>query len=546
MALISSIYQASGGTTIVTRQFDDLTNGGTTSLFTYYGNSTMNVIPTQDSTNINIYYAVMNITYFDSSQVQLSVIDANGNSYSHALENWPVKINTAGGYLVAQCDSNGGNSDLAKQKINAYGSAIYFLIYLHSLFGSTKLTSNSTIKNIVFITNVNINGVRMSYDSDNLVYFVGHSSSYPPPRLFTNSISICKMLAMHQLFVNTSTTYPASVSMDYLAFMAGASDIYATLMSNKILIHQGVQSNFVFDNLGSDVVLPNYISYPDLYATTYDDSIKDATIEINSLGIDIFNLNQNQNDSIYRANVNTILKSYYLFIVGSNGPRTNNLGQMFNMVSAMEQLAGILPPYDETALTLFTELNIANMLFTTPLYVDYNQTLIAILGSLPLPSFTAVKFTPTQSLVNYNDAMIANFVETFTNINTSPPFDPVIIKTILLAIQNACNFNYTNAIVVIDVDDDFTFVLPVPKIQEKIESIVRYHPIQSIFPVAIRIEQLSDIMIRLYSLRQKRISYIDINEYEFYHGSAHYVAKKKTAIKSGISFDPNNNSTHEL
>lgn len=538
MALISSIYQASAGTTIVTRQFNDLAIGGTTSLFSYYGSSSMDVIPTQDSSFSNMYYAVMNIIYSDSSQVQLSVIDANGNSYSTVLENWQIKINTDGGYLVAQCDSNGGNSDLAKQQINAYGTAIYFLIYLHNTFGNTKLTSNSTIKNIIFITNVNFNGIRMSYDSDNLVYFIGHSPSYPSPRLFTNSILICKMLAMHQLFANTSDTYPISVSMDYLAFMDGASDIYATLISNDILITQGVQSNFVFDNLGSDVILPYYINYPDLYATTYDNSLKDTTIELNSSGVDILNINQNQNDLIYRGNVNTILKSYYLYIAGSNGSKTNNNGQTFNMVSSMEQL-GILPlPYDEVILTIFSGLFIANMLFTTPLYTDYNQTLITMFKlTEPLPTFVAAEFALTQSFGEYYDALIANFVETFTNMN-APPLDPTIINTILLNIRNACNFNNTNVVVVIDADDDLTYVLPVPEIQEKIKMEVGYYPVQSIFPVAIRIMQLSDIMNRLLTLRQKRISYIDIEKYEFNHGSEHFVVEQPLAKPNGISQVP--------
>jgi hypothetical protein len=552
MALISSLIQ-SPSTTIVTRSFDNMIVGGTTALPTYYGISTINTIPSQDFLLPYIYYAIINITYFDASQVQLMVVDAHGDSYATAFENWQTKINTPlpNGYLVVQCNSTGGNSDLVKQQISGYGEAIYFMIYLQKLFGNKKLTENSTIKNIVFITNVNFNGVRMSYDSNNLVYFVGHSSSYPLPRLFSDSFSICKMMALHQMFANTSNIYPTNVSLDYLAFVEASTSVYATLITNLMLIAESAQSNFIFTNLASEVFNPYYINYPDVYPDTYNDFIKDASIVIDSSNADIFNLNQNQNDSIFKTNVNSILKSFYLFVIGSDGPKIDDRNQPFNIVSALEQFG--ISPIDSTIYALFVGLFIANMLFTTPLYnTNYNRTIAAILkiSENALAPFTAVHYDLFQSLNIYYDTFVANFAMTFANmmiLNPSLPFVPSLVDSIFLDIRNACNFYLSSSQPTI-LTDELAYVLSVPQIHSlKIIFGTKYVPKPVIIhPAAIKIEQIHDIITRLERLQQsKYIRYVDFNEYAFKYGSNNYVVKEQLAKPFGISQVPDDTPAKE-
>lgn len=438
------------------------------------GDSAKTVITKYTNDNVTTCYGIINMFLFDNT-LQIVVIDAEGAKISQVRNSWKDNINNS--YPIIRYESsNSDPSNLLKQQFSVYKGIIFFFNFWFNGQNQSFIL-NPAIKQYVFITNMVANnstedniryytGVDAIQDDSTVVYFIGNSPTVQD-RIIGDQISINKMLILYLILFYSSNNYPISVSYDYLSFIDALSEIYAIVMynvcvkfsffSDPVLLHN-------FEIISEDIFLDGRLNLPSYMDLVFDHSLEKERIELNMTYIDIFNLTRNQNMDIYRNNVHVILKSFYLYMFGSNGLKTTVKGTTFNIKSILKQLQGENAVYDDMSINANGFTYLANMLFMLNSFVNYNFILqkffqIDVNNNTYLP-FIATKFNIIGIYKMWFEALKNNINNTFI-ISTSNDSDILENVDILMSqIGNAIFYNAPN-VLQIDIENDGFYVIDI-------------------------------------------------------------------------------------
>jgi len=474
---------------------------------TRYHKSTFKTYCTED---LLYDYGIVNVKYQDNTILQIAIADGQNNNVNDLHDNWESWINTPNLPIVARDKTSiSGQFPQIDMSFNAYSAAIYYLFLIKTM-QFIKFTEQTN--RIVMITNVDSDTINFDLDLNNAVFYIGRHTILSIDSYLSNLLSIGKMLSLYQMITNIDNPAISLISFDFLVYLTAMSDIVGIVFQNYVLIHyESVQSNYIWNDLGSETFDPYYISFADLatantpFALSYNvtpwTNTNFVPSILNSI-VDVFSLCPSQYKLDVEVNKGVMLQFFNIYIHGTNGNYLSKQGNVYNLLF-LGQSANIIPSDTQ----YFTEQMIIN-------FVKFHQYSFAnatFTGNMPIANVHIIvtKYDSNQTMIDSINTLINNILAYVSNVINFYN----LYKKYLEQLTQICNLVKIEPIVVnIDIKHDGNYTKNLPDYPKDTQSQLTYYPDAVLNPTIQKEQILENIRAKIGLPTQ---SYVPINMYNF-------------------------------
>lgn len=474
---------------------------------TRYHKSTFKTYYTED---LLYDYGIVNMRYQDNTVLQIAIADGQNNSVNDLHDNWESWINTSNLPIVARDKTSiSGQFPHIDMSFNAYTAAVYYL-FVVKVMQFIKFTEQTN--RIVMITNVDSDTINFDLDLNNAVFYIGRHTILSSDSYLSNLLSIGKMLSLYQMVTNISNPATSLCSFDFLVYLTAMSDIVGIVFQNYVLIHyESIQSDYIWNNLGSETFDPYYVSFADL--TTNNASLASSynvipwtntnyvPSALNSI-IDVFSLCLPQYKSNIEINKGVMLQFFNIYVHGTNGNYLSKQGNMYNLLF-LGQSANIITSDTQ----YFTEQLMLNFIK----YHQYSFANATFVGNMPIANVHVIvaKYNSDQTMIDSIHTLINNILAYVSDVVNFYN----LYKKYLEQITQICNLVKSEPIVVnIDIKHDGNYTKNLPDYPMDTQSQLTYYPDAVLNPTIQKELILENIRAKIGLPTQ---SYVPINMYNF-------------------------------